>query len=114
MTDTRVYARVTRADLGAWAAASDADLRGQPVHAVTDRARAAFPDDDEEELEYAALWSAAEDAGAAGLSAAGAHAAAGATVVAALDVPAAWVRPSGGEPPRRPGQRRGGRGCFPR
>lgn len=95
MTDTRAYARVTRADLVAWSAGDDVDLSGRPVHAVTDRARTAFPEDDEEELEYAALWSAA-DSGAVDSDAATL-----ATIVAALDVPPAWAHRSGGDDPDR-------------
>ena len=63
------------------------ELAGRAAQAVTQRARLALPQDDEEELEYAAMWWAAESPGT------------GRVVVAALDVPAGWVRAVGGEDP---------------
>ncbi|GAB97201.1 hypothetical protein BJY21_003787 [Kineosphaera limosa] len=90
----RVYCRVYAPELRAWSAGTPADLTGRPAQAVTDRARAAFPDDDEEELEYAALWSAVEAAGVGQDPAAG-------LVCAAFDVPAQWLAPSGGQDPDR-------------
>lgn len=91
--ETRVYCRVQGADLRAWAAREQVDLAGRPAHAVTPRVRAAFPDDDEEELEYAALWSAAQRPEPSDPT--------GGRVIAALDVPAQWVSPCGGEDPDR-------------
>ena len=91
MTGPRVFAAVTADDLRRWRAGEPVDLTGRPAHAVTDRARQAFPDDDEEELEYAAQWSAVERA----------QAGAGPVVVAALDVPAGQAAPSGGDDPDR-------------
>ncbi len=91
MTGSRVFAAVTADDLRRWRAGEPVDLTGRPAHAVTDRARQAFPDDDEEELEYAAQWSAVERA----------QAGAGPVVVAALDVPAGQAAPSGGDDPDR-------------
>lgn len=91
MTGSRVFAAVTADDLRRWRAGEPVDLTGRPAHAVTDRARQAFPDDDEEGLEYAAQWSAVERA----------QAGAGPVVVAALDVPAGQAAPSGGDDPDR-------------
>lgn len=91
MTGSRVFAAVTADDLRRWRAGEPVDLTGRPAHAVTDRARQAFPDDDEEELEYAAQWSAVERA----------QAGAGPVVVAALDVASGQATPSGGDDPDR-------------
>ena len=77
MTGSRVFAAVTADDLRRWSVGEPVDLTDRPAHAVTDRARQASPDDDEEELEYAAQWSAVERA----------QPGAGPVVVAALDVP---------------------------
>lgn len=92
MTGTRVYVFIGEPDLRRWSRRQDVTLTGRPAHAVTPQVRQAFPDDDEEELEYAALWSAAER---------GAHEAGTVTVVAALDLPAAQAFPSGTDDPDR-------------
>lgn len=91
MTGSRVFAAVTTDDLRRWSVGEPVDLTDRPAHAVTDRARQAFPDDDEEELEYAAQWSAVERA----------QPGAGPVVVAALDVPAGQAAASGGDDPDR-------------
>lgn len=91
MTDTRVYALVGAGELRRWSHREPVDLAGRPAQAVTPRARQAFPADEEEELEYAALWTAAQSGAAAG----------GITVVVALDVPADQAVASGGEHPER-------------
>ena len=91
MNGCRVFAVVTADDLRRWSVGEPVDLTGRPAHAVTDRARQAFEDDDEEELEYAAQWSAVE----------GARAGAGPVVVAALDVASGQATPSGGDDPDR-------------
>ncbi len=85
----RIFVRVGPADLAAWLAGEEVELAGRAAQAVTQRARLALPQDDEEELEYAAMWWAAESPGT------------GRVVVAALDVPAGWVRAVGGEDPDR-------------
>ncbi len=105
-SDTRIYCRIGRPQLAAWAAGEQVDLAPLVAHAATDRARAAYPQDDEEELEYAALWSAAEsqpesqpefEPDSRSRSGGGA----GPVVVAALDVPTVAVREAGGADPDR-------------
>lgn len=78
----RVYAPLTQADLLALRDDGAIELR-RPVHAATDRVRRAFPEDDEEDLEYAALWDAAEALTAGSPQ--------GPVLVAAADVPTAWL-----------------------
>ena len=87
---------LTADDLRRWSVGEPVDLTDRPAHAVTDRARQAFPDDDEEELEYAAMGWAAQSTAAPGASSAR-----GRLVVAALDVPGPWIRPVGGDDPDR-------------
>lgn len=92
----RIYVRVSADDLDAWLAGRDVDLADRPAQTVTQRARLALPDDDEEELEYAAMGWAAQSPAAPGASSAR-----GRLVVAALDVPGPWIRPVGGDDPDR-------------
>lgn len=92
MTDTRVYVLVGEPDLRRWSHRQDVDLAGRAAHAVTPRARQAFPADEEEELEYAALWSAA---------ARGTGSDRRVTVVAVLELPGSQTSPSGADNPER-------------
>ncbi|MDO5712658.1 MAG: hypothetical protein Q4P32_13105, partial [Micrococcales bacterium] len=86
----RSFVRVTVAELSQWLAV---DVAGRAAQAVTQRARAALPDDDEEQLEYAAMWWAVGGQVPDG--------SAGPLIVAALDIPADEVRPVEGDDPDR-------------
>ncbi len=100
----RIFVRVGVADLQTWLAGGAVDVRGRAVQAVTDRARRALPEDDEEELEYAALCWAAEarptsaDAGSDVGSMAGS---AQRVIVAVLSVPPEIVHEAGIDDPDR-------------
>lgn len=84
----RVYLRVDRQGLEVLAAGDALPTAGQRAYAVTDLVRAAFPGQDEEELEYEAMCVAAESVpdGASGT------AGPARVVVVATDLPAAQVR----------------------
>lgn len=104
----RIFVRVTSGDLQDWLAGREVEIAGRAAQAVTQRARLALPEDDEEELEYAAMWWAAESPAAAsspaeslGPQSSAGPSADGRVVVAALDVPQSWVRAVGGEDPDR-------------
>ena len=82
----RVYVGLTAAELERMAEAGSIGTDGVRARAVTAAVRDAFPDDDEESLEYCALWVAAENL-------ARSHDG-GSVVVAAADVPDGWVVPA--------------------
>lgn len=98
----RIFVRVTGADLQDWLADREVTLVGRAAQAVTQRARLALPEDDEEELEYAAMgWAAESPVAATSAESGTGSSSAERVVVAALDVPQSWVRPVGGEDPDR-------------
>jgi hypothetical protein len=84
MTLTRVYLPLDAEALRALARTRELDGVPLPAHGVTDALRAAQPAGDEDELEYAALWAAADACTARGAR----------RVVAAADVDPAWLDPA--------------------
>lgn len=91
MTTLRLYTPLTEERLRALAADFRLDRSDDVAFTVTDAVRAAYPDDDEEDLEYAALWAAADAARRDRPTAR--------VVVVAVDAPAAAVRPAGPDAP---------------